>query len=106
MDAFYHHHRGEELSQLNDKLNLTGQVYRVDEFPKKHGGCAYIWLGLRLVQSSVSSDLCDGGIREEQVAVKVIREFTNSASVASLRRVRVNLSCVLFTLKRKAIRGS
>lgn len=98
MDALHHHHRGEELSQLNDKLNLTGQIYRVDDFPKKHGGCAYIWLGLRVVQPSANSDLCDGGIREEQVAVKVIREFTNSASVASLRRVRVNLSCVLFIL--------
>lgn len=85
-----------ELAQLNDKLNLSGRVFRVGEYAVKHGGCAYIWVGILVVETS--SNLINGiGVDEleligERVAVKVIREIGTSASIASLKRVRPKLT--------------
>ena len=83
--------QAQELAQLNDSLNLSGRVFRVGEYAVKHGGCAYIWVGLLIITISRSptNGLGESDALEQQVAVKVIREIGTSASIASLKRVRL-----------------
>lgn len=83
--------KAEELAHLNDRLNLSGRVFRLDDHAIKHGGCAYIWRGVFVASNArlgheSSSECCD--LEHKEVAVKVIREFGTSASIVSLKKVR------------------
>lgn len=67
-----------DLRNLDDKLNLSGQVLRCGDESVKSGGFADIWEGLH---------------EGEKVAVKVIREVGTSRS--TLTRVRSSSLCTV-----------
>ncbi|KAI5120533.1 hypothetical protein M0805_004541 [Coniferiporia weirii] len=78
---------GDELSQLYDKLNLTGRVYRLGTDPAGHGGFADIWEGLLVEQSEApATDMGSDNNDGQRVAIKVLKEYGNSTAIMTLRK--------------------